>query len=119
VGEGALGELLRGMTLPCGAAGCLRMSDITLEPCGHKSLCRNCCLQRSECPLCHKTIERRVHKRSGKSERWVNEKKDERVMCVCVSVNSLKRLVHSWRGFGLVVRAADWHASLAGSNPWQ
>ena len=62
---GGLAALLPGMSLPCGAPGCMRMSDITLMPCGHKTLCRNCCLNTSECPLCDTIIERRIHKRSG------------------------------------------------------
>ncbi|KAK7471427.1 hypothetical protein BaRGS_00035915 [Batillaria attramentaria] len=61
-GTTALEVLMQGMSLPCG--GCMGPSDITLMPCGHKTLCRNCCLKTSECPLCDATIERRLHKRS-------------------------------------------------------
>ncbi|XP_076472368.1 E3 ubiquitin-protein ligase MIB2-like [Babylonia areolata] len=63
ISGGGLRTFLEGMTLPCGGAGCSRMSDITLLPCGHKTLCRNCCLRISECPLCDTAIERRIHRR--------------------------------------------------------
>ncbi|XP_046370585.2 E3 ubiquitin-protein ligase MIB2-like [Haliotis rufescens] len=50
------------MQLPC--AKCMsKMADITLMPCGHKILCRQCCLTTEICPLCETHIERRLAKK--------------------------------------------------------
>ncbi|PVD37112.1 hypothetical protein C0Q70_04107 [Pomacea canaliculata] len=66
-----LNFLLQGLNLPCGR--CMRPADITLMPCGHKTLCRSCCLLITECPLCDAPIERRLAKRSDSVQRELEE----------------------------------------------
>ena len=44
--------------VPC--AKCLsRISDVTVKPCGHKVLCRNCCIDVTHCPICETFIMQR------------------------------------------------------------
>ncbi|PVD35499.1 hypothetical protein C0Q70_02462 [Pomacea canaliculata] len=48
-------DLLKGVSLQC--PSCDRVSDVTLQPCGHKSVCRKCADTVTSCPVCHVDIE--------------------------------------------------------------
>ncbi|KAK6175250.1 hypothetical protein SNE40_013753 [Patella caerulea] len=55
-----LGTQLR---LPC--TRCFsKAADITLKPCDHTCVCDQCALQIKNCPLCNRTIDRRLRHRS-------------------------------------------------------
>ncbi|KAK7496809.1 hypothetical protein BaRGS_00012018 [Batillaria attramentaria] len=56
--QAAMGSLLKGLNLPCGR--CQGPSNITVRPCGHKALCRDCCLKVTSCPVCNRFIEQHV-----------------------------------------------------------
>ncbi|KAK7093791.1 E3 ubiquitin-protein ligase MIB2-like [Littorina saxatilis] len=52
-----INNLLKGVSIPC--VKCDVMSDVTLQPCGHKSLCRKCCNDVTLCPTCDAAIDSR------------------------------------------------------------
>ncbi|PVD35498.1 hypothetical protein C0Q70_02461 [Pomacea canaliculata] len=48
-------DLLKGVSLQC--PSCDRMSDVTLQPCGHKSVCQKCVTTFTSCPVCDVHID--------------------------------------------------------------
>ncbi|KAK6175251.1 hypothetical protein SNE40_013754 [Patella caerulea] len=56
--------LVTQLRLPC--ARCFsKAADITLKPCDHTCVCDQCALQIENCPLCNRTIDRRLRYKSG------------------------------------------------------
>lgn len=50
-------SVLRGVALTCGVCR-NAVSDITLLPCGHKTVCRGCSGHVVQCPVCHYRVDR-------------------------------------------------------------
>ncbi|XP_025082703.1 E3 ubiquitin-protein ligase MIB2-like isoform X1 [Pomacea canaliculata] len=50
-------SVLRGVALTCGLCR-NAVSDITLLPCGHKTVCRGCSGHVVQCPVCHYRVDR-------------------------------------------------------------
>ena len=63
-----LSSLLEGVSVQC--ASCDAMSDVTLEPCGHKCVCRKCCDVITICPVCGAAVEEKEPDNTGE---WVTE----------------------------------------------
>ncbi|XP_041378055.1 E3 ubiquitin-protein ligase MIB2-like [Gigantopelta aegis] len=60
-------ESLLNLNLPCAKCLC-KTAVITIKPCDHKVLCRECCLRVEKCPMCETLIQRRLAHRSDSSE---------------------------------------------------
>ncbi|KAL8587296.1 hypothetical protein ACOMHN_045543 [Nucella lapillus] len=56
---GQLKEALIGKQLPCGICGAPK-SDVTLQPCAHRCVCRTCSDKVARCPLCDEEVKDKV-----------------------------------------------------------
>lgn len=56
-------DLLKGVSLQC--PSCDRMSDVTLQPCGHKSVCQRCVATVTSCPVCDVHIDEKEVDNTG------------------------------------------------------
>ncbi|KAK7473302.1 hypothetical protein BaRGS_00035434 [Batillaria attramentaria] len=54
-----LKEALKGVVLPCGVCGTPR-SDVTLQPCQHRSVCSTCMDKVKQCPLCEEQVTEKI-----------------------------------------------------------
>ncbi|XP_076451717.1 uncharacterized protein LOC143287544 isoform X2 [Babylonia areolata] len=74
-----LNALLRGASIQC--ASCDAMSDVTLQPCGHKVVCRTCCDVIAYCPRCGTEVDEREPDNTDDQEeedRQTNEKETQK-----------------------------------------